>query len=194
MYIQRNIQPKLATARKSYLLLGPRQTGKSTLIRSLKPELEINLADEETYVEFLRNPGLLKQRIRNAKTVFIDEIQRIPSLLNTVQYLLDQGRPPRFLLTGSSARKLKYGQANLLPGRIFTYQLGPLSLSELGSQFDLRKALRKGLLPGIYLEKDHETWTKLLRSYAATYLKEEIQAEALTRNLEGFSRFFDVAC
>jgi predicted AAA+ superfamily ATPase len=164
------------------------------LIRTLAPELEINLADEETYVAFLRDPGLLKQRIRNAKTVFIDEIQRIPSMLNTVQYLLDQAGSLRFLLTGSSARKLKRGQANLLPGRIFTYELGPLSCSELGEQFDLRKALRKGLLPGIYLEEDQDTWTKLLRSYAITYLKEEIQAEALTRNLEGFSRFFDVAC
>jgi len=194
MYINRSLTAKLAAARRSYLLLGPRQTGKSTLIRSLVPDLEINLADEETYIAFLRHPGLLKQRIRKAKTVFIDEIQRIPSLLNTVQYLLDQEHPPQFLLTGSSARKLKRGQANLLPGRIFTYELGPLSCSELGEHFELRRALRKGLLPGIYVENDTETWTKLLRSYAATYLKEEIQAEALTRNLEGFSRFFDVAC
>ncbi len=185
---------KLASARRSYLLLGPRQTGKSTLIRFLAPELEINLSDEETYVAFLRDPGLLKQRIRNAKTVFIDEIQRIPSLLNTVQYLLDRENSPKFMLTGSSARKLKRGQANLLPGRIFTYEIGPLSYSELGDHFDLHFALQKGLLPGIYLEEDRETWTKLLRSYAITYLKEEIQAEALTRNLEGFSRFFDVAC
>jgi predicted AAA+ superfamily ATPase len=194
MFIKRILQARLAAARRSFLLLGPRQTGKSTLIRSLAPELEINLADEETFVEFLRHPGLLKQRILKARTVFIDEIQRIPSLLNTVQYLLDQARPPQFLLTGSSARKLRRGQANLLPGRIFTYELGPLSCSELGENFDLRQALRKGLLPGIYLEPDPETWTKLLRSYAATYLKEEIQAEALTRNLEGFSRFFDVVC
>ena len=194
MYIKRKLQAKLASARRSFLLLGPRQTGKSTLIRSLAPELEINLSDEETYVAFLRDPGLLKQRIRNAKTVFIDEIQRIPSLLNTVQYLLDRENSPKFFLTGSSARKLKRGQANLLPGRIFTYELGPLSCSELGDHYDMHKALRKGLLPGMYLEEDHETWTKLLRSYAITYLKEEIQAEALTRNLEGFSRFFDVAC
>ena len=194
MIIQRALQKKLSAARRSFLLLGPRQTGKSTLIRSLAPELEINLADEETYVAFLRDPGLLKQRIRNAATVFIDEIQRIPSLLNTVQFLLDQDRPPKFLLTGSSARKLKRGKANLLPGRIFTYELGPLSCSELGDRFELRRALRKGLLPGIYLEKDPDTWTKLLRAYAVTYLKEEIQAEALTRNLEGFSRFFDVIC
>jgi len=194
MYVNRNLQAKLASARRSFLLLGPRQTGKSTLIRSLAPELEINLSDEETYIAFLRDPGLLKQRIRNAKTVFIDEIQRIPSLLNTVQYLLDRENSPKFFLTGSSARKMKRGQANLLPGRIFTYELGPLSCSELGDHYDMHTALRKGLLPGMYLEGDRETWTKLLRSYAITYLKEEIQAEALTRNLEGFSRFFDVAC
>jgi uncharacterized protein len=194
MHIERMLSGKLSAARRSFLLLGPRQTGKSTLIRSLAPELEINLADEETYVAFLRDPGLLKQRIRDATTIFIDEIQRIPSLLNTVQYLLDQERPPKFYLTGSSARKLKRGKANLLPGRIFTYELGPLALGELGGRFDARRALQRGLLPGIYLEEDAETWTKLLRSYAVTYLKEEIQAEALTRNLEGFSRFFDIVC
>ena len=194
MYIERMLRKRLLAARRSFLLLGPRQTGKSTLIRSLAPELEINLADEETYVAFLRDPGLLKQRIRDAATVFIDEVQRIPSLLNTVQYLLDQERPPKFFMTGSSARKLKRGKANLLPGRIFTYELGPLSWTELGDRFNVRRALRQGLLPGIYLEKDSETWSKLLRSYAVTYLKEEIQAEALTRNLEGFSRFFDVVC
>jgi predicted AAA+ superfamily ATPase len=194
MYIERMLRGTLSAARRSFLLLGPRQTGKSTLIRSLSPELEINLADEETYVAFLRDPGLLKRRIRDAATIFIDEIQRIPSLLNTVQYLLDQEHPPKFFLTGSSARKLKRGKANLLPGRIFTYELGPLSCTELGDRFDVRLALRQGLLPGIYLEEDSKTWTKLLRSYAATYLKEEIQAEALTRNLEGFSRFFDVIC
>jgi predicted AAA+ superfamily ATPase len=111
-----------------------------------------------------------------------------------VQYVLDQPHAPKFYLTGSSARKLKRGKANLLPGRIFTYELGPLSYSELGEKFNLGKALKKGLLPGIYLEEDPETWTKLLRSYVFTYLKEEIQAEALTRNLEGFSRFFDIVC
>lgn len=194
MNINRLLGTKLSKARRSFLLLGPRQTGKSTLIRTLGPKLEINLADEETYIAFLRDPGLLKQRIRGASTVFIDEIQRIPSMLNTVQYVLDQERPPKFLLTGSSARKLKRGEANLLPGRIFMYELGPLSCSELGDLFDIRQALRKGLLPGIYLEKDSETWMKLLQTYAVTYLKEEIQAEALTRNLEGFSRFFDVMC
>lgn len=194
MYIDRILLHKLTKARKSFLLLGPRQTGKSTLIQELSPELEINLADEETYVDFLRDPGLLKQRIHGRSSVFIDEIQRIPSLLNTVQSILDKKGAPQFYLTGSSARKLKRGQANLLPGRIFTYELGPLSHSELGENFDVRKALQRGLLPGIYLENDLDTSKKLLRSYAITYLKEEIQAEALTRNLEGFSRFFEAVC
>jgi uncharacterized protein len=193
MYIDRMLVSVLARAKKSILLLGPRQTGKSTLIRRLRPELEINLADEETFVEFLRQPGLLKSAVGTHRTVFIDEIQRIPSLLNSVQAILDRNHRMKFYLTGSSARKLKRGKANLLPGRVLTYSLGPLSLAEIGETFDMRMALRKGLLPGVYAEDDVETWTKVLRSYALTYLKEEVQAEALTRNLEGFSRFFDVA-
>lgn len=194
MHFERRIERHLARAHKSVLLLGPRQTGKSTLIRRLKPDLEINLADEETYLEFLRQPGLLKQVIGRHRTVFIDEVQRIPSLLHTVQFLLDRDARLRFFLTGSSARKLRRGQANLLPGRVFTYELGPLTCAELGDRFDASQALRKGLLPGIYAESDDATWMKTLRSYATTYLREEVQAEALTRNLEGFSRFFDVAC
>jgi predicted AAA+ superfamily ATPase len=194
MYHERRIAAALARARKSVLLLGPRQTGKSTLIRRLEPDLEINLSDEETYLEFLRQPGLLKHVIGRSRSVFVDEVQRIPSLLNTIQYILDRGDGVKFYLTGSSARKLRRGRANLLPGRLFTYELGPLTCSELGEHFDESAALRKGLLPGVYTDPEPASWTKLLRSYATTYLKEEIQAEALTRNLEGFSRFFDVAC
>jgi len=194
MYYERRLRTSLLRSKKSVLLLGPRQTGKSTLIRRLAPDLEINLADEEGYLEFLRHPGLLKSAISKSRTVFIDEIQRIPSLLNTIQFILDRGDGPKFYLTGSSARKLKRGKANLLPGRILTYELGPLAYSEIGASFDISVALRKGLLPGVYTESDAGTWTKVLRSYAATYLKEEVQAEALTRNLEGFSRFFDTIC
>ncbi len=194
MYYERSIRTRIAQAKKSILLLGPRQTGKSTLIRQLAPDLEINLADEETYLEFLRQPALLKHVIGKKKTVFIDEIQRIPSLLNTIQSILDRDSAPKFYLTGSSARKLKRGKANLLPGRIFTYELGPLAYSELEEQFDLSMALQKGLLPGVYSEQEAATWKKTLRTYAGTYLKEEVQAEALTRNLEGFSRFLDTIC
>lgn len=192
MYIERALTKTLEKAKRSVLVLGPRQTGKSTLIHELEPALTINLADEETFVDYLRDPGLLKRVVAKHPTVFIDEVQRIPSVLNTVQALIDGGRGPKFYLSGSSARKLKRGRANLLPGRVLTYELGPLAMSELGSRFDARAALAKGLLPGIYAEDDRETWTKVLRSYALTYLREEIQAESLTRNLEGFSRFFDV--
>ena len=161
-------------------------------MHSLQPDLEINLADQETFVDFLRDPGLLKKRILDHRFIFIDEVQRIPSLLNTVQSLLDRDKNLRFFLTGSSARKLKRGQANLLPGRILTYYLGPLTLTEIGKGPDLKNLMSLGTLPGILTEEDKGLAQKTLRSYAATYLREEVQAEALTRNLEGFSRFFDV--
>ena len=96
------------------------------------------------------------------------------------------------MLTGSSARKLKRGKANLLPGRVLVYELGPLCFSEIHDLWDIKKALKFGLLPGIFLEPDPFIAEKTLKSYSITYLKEEIQAEALTRNLEGFSRFFNV--
>ena len=120
-------------------------------------------------------------------------MQRLPSLLNTVQALLDSA-PHRykFFLTGSSARKLRRGQANLLPGRIFTYHLGPVVSREMDYRLDTHEALAHGTLPGILFEPDLKTKEKTLSSYAATYLKEEVQAEALTRNLEGFARFLTV--
>lgn len=193
----RGLASALASSPKSVLLLGPRQVGKSTLISSLAPDITINLAHEPTFLEFLSNPSELEQRLgtRPARaTVFIDEVQRIPSLLNTVQALLDR-EPKRFkfYLTGSSARKLKRGKANLLPGRIHAYRLGPLTCGELGDAFDLQKALAFGTLPGIWFEDDDKSREKTLRSYAATYLKEEVQAENLARNLEGFARFLRVA-
>lgn len=194
--ITRSLQPLLKGSRKSILLLGPRQTGKSTLIRSLSPSLSINLALEATFLEFARNPDELQQRLAtgNYPTVFIDEVQRLPSLLNTLQALLDESSLPlKFYLTGSSARKLRRGKANLLPGRIHTYSLGPLVSSELGYALNGSQALATGTLPGIWVETDLQERRKTLRSYASTYLKEEIQEEALTRNIEGFSRFLSVA-
>jgi predicted AAA+ superfamily ATPase len=109
MLFKRQLAEKFNKFKKSILLLGPRQTGKSTLISSLEPELTINLADEATYVDFLRDPGLLKSRIKNYRRIFIDEVQKIPSMLNTVQALLDRDKELQFFLTGSSARKLKRG-------------------------------------------------------------------------------------
>lgn len=181
------------------LLLGPRQTGKSTLIRQLRPDLTIDLAHEPTFLDFARNPRELEERLPPIETraaplaVFVDEVQRLPSLLNTVQSLIDRhGRRIRFLLTGSSARKLRRGNANLLPGRVHTYRLGPLVTAELDYRLDARAALATGTLPGILTDPDVQDRRKTLRSYAATYLKEEIQAESLSRNLEGFARFLGV--
>ena len=194
MYLPRQLAGIINKSKKSFLLLGPRQTGKSTLIRTeLKPDLIINLANENTYLEFAQSPSELEQRLKAHmyQKVLIDEVQRLPSLLNTIQSLIDdaKGHSPQFLLTGSSARKLRRGNANLLPGRIHTYQLGALTPHELNFEMHTKQALQTGTLPGIYTDDDEKSRTKTLRSYSGTYLKEEIQAESLTRNLEGFARF-----
>ena len=191
--IPRNLETLLKKSKKSILLLGPRQTGKSTLMRALKPDIQINLADETTYLDFAKNPRELQSRIdassRN-RLILIDEVQRLPQLLNTVQVLIDEKKHPiKFLLTGSSARKLRRGQANLLPGRIHHYMLSPLTASELHFKMDVKKALSLGTLPGIWTESEKMEQLQTLKTYAAVYVKEEIQAEALTRDIAGFSRF-----
>ncbi|MBC7792959.1 MAG: ATP-binding protein [Clostridia bacterium] len=193
--IGRLLAPALTEATKSVLLLGPRQTGKSTLIRALRPELEINLARESEFLRFAANPDELEERMSavSATTVFIDEIQRMPALINTVQALLDdakhENRRLKFYLTGSSAPRLKRGHANLLPGRIFSFQLGPLTTAELGGTLDVERAMELGTLPEPYLASSVSEASKLLDSYAGTYLREEIQTESLSRNILGFSRF-----
>jgi predicted AAA+ superfamily ATPase len=189
--ISRNISHFISKTKKSILLLGPRQVGKSTLVASLKPDLTVNLSDQALFLDYASNAGLLEQNLKEskAKTIFIDEIQRLPSLLNTIQYLVDNDKKIKFYLTGSSARKLKRGRANLLPGRIFSYQIGPLVSSELNYEMDTKKCLSVGFLPEMYLSTSAAEARKNLMSYTSTYLREEIQAEALSRNLESFSRF-----
>lgn len=195
--LRRLITNQIASSKKSILLLGPRQTGKSTLLKSLSPDLTINLANENQFLRHSADAGLLESIIAgnsNTKTVLIDEIQRVPFLLNTIQALIDDASPEnkiQFLLSGSSARKLRRGNANLLPGRLFTYNLGGLCARELDYKVNLNQALRYGALPEPYLEKEALSSEKLLDSYASTYLKEEIQAEALSRNIPGFARFLD---
>jgi predicted AAA+ superfamily ATPase len=176
------------------LLLGARQVGKSTLIRSLGPTIIVNLADEASFLAYGKDPGRLGRELRFAKkraVVLIDEIQRLPGLLNSVQAVLDEGSPHRFLLTGSSARKLRRGGANLLPGRIVLEHLDPLTIWELGDAFDLDRALRLGGLPGVYLDDDAAE--DVLETYAMVYLREEIQAEALIRSVGTYARFLDLA-
>lgn len=192
--IDRQITPRLQRQTKNLLLLGPRQVGKSTLVRSLNPHRVINLMDESLYLQYSKDPGRFRREmlsIAKPSLIVLDEIQRIPRLLNMVQALLDEGSRHRFILTGSSARKLKRGSANLLPGRIILEYLDPLSFWELGSRFDLEKALRIGTLPGIYL--DEKQGPDVLSTYGQVYLREEIQAEALTQNLGSYARFLDLA-
>jgi predicted AAA+ superfamily ATPase len=179
---------------KSVLLLGARQVGKSTLARSLGPDLVIDLADEALSLGYAKDPGRLGREVRALRErslIVIDEIQRVPSLLNTVQALLDERRGHRFVLTGSSARKLKRGGANLLPGRIVLEYLDPLSIWELGEAFDLDRALTVGTLPGIYLDRD--AGADVLDTYATVYLREEVRAEAVVRDVGSYARFLDVA-
>lgn len=193
--IERTIAKAIRSSRKSILLLGPRQVGKSTLVKALDPDLKINLSLQSEFIEFASDPDrIIKMLLSNKyKTVFIDEIQRLPSLLNTIQYILDEHeKPPKFYLTGSSARKLKKGRANLLPGRVYSYYLCPIIVKELNYKIDTDDVLSTGFLPGILTEKDRKERHQTLRSYASIYLREEIQAEALTRNIEGFSRFLFV--
>ena len=191
--ITRNIGTKIAKTSKSILLLGPRQVGKSTLVNSLNPELTINLADELEFLKYSSQPGALKEELllTGAKEISIDEIQRIPSLLNTIQSLIDSNKKLKFFLTGSSARKLKRGQVNLLPGRVLNYHLGPFSSCELNYKMDSKKALEKGCLPEVYLGKNSPEVIRTLRSYVANYIKEEIRAESLVRNLDSFARFLN---
>ena len=190
--IERTITKTIKDSKKSILLLGPRQVGKSTLIKFLNPDLKINLSLQSEFIEFASDPDRLIKLLSSNKykTVFIDEIQRLPSLLNTIQYILDENeKHPKFYLTGSSARKLRKGKANLLPGRIHSYYLSPLTIKELNYNIDVDEVLSAGFLPGILTEKEKKERYKTLKSYASIYLREEIQAEALTRNIEGFSRF-----
>jgi predicted AAA+ superfamily ATPase len=192
--LDRLIASRLRGSKKSVLLLGARQVGKSTLIRALGAELIINLADEAQYLTYAKDPARLRREVsalRSPSRIMIDEVQRVPALLNTVQALMDEGTRHRFILTGSSARKLKRGQANLLPGRVLFEVLDPLSIWELAEDFDLERALQVGTLPGIYL--DRESGTDVLDSYVATYLREEIQAEALLRDVGSYARFLDLA-
>ncbi|MCX5795358.1 MAG: ATP-binding protein [Elusimicrobia bacterium] len=177
--------------KKSCFLFGPRQTGKTWLIRhTLKGIRTYNLLDNDTFLRLSRSHSIIREECTAQDSlVVIDEVQKLPSLLDEVHLLIEE-RGIRFLLTGSSARKLRRGGVNLLGGRARIRQLHPLSFSELGKSFDLERAVNHGLLPSIYLSDDPD---EDLKTYVGTYLKEEIAAEGLTRNIPAFSRFLEVA-
>jgi predicted AAA+ superfamily ATPase len=178
-------------AKKSHFLLGPRQTGKTFLIQhELKNARVYDLLDHSVYLALSQNPARMAQELTPSDhIVVIDEIQRLPELLNEVHRLIEKG-DRRFLLTGSSARKLRRGGVNLLGGRARTKYLHPLTYKELGDRFDLRRATERGLLPSIYFSDDPRAD---LQSYAGSYLQQEIVAEGATRNVPAFSRFLKVA-
>ena len=173
---------------KSFFLFGPRSTGKSTLIYSqLSSAIIYDLLDQKTYRRLLKSPSLIEEEYVDGHIVVIDEVQKMPELLDEVHKLIFK-KNIRFLLTGSSARKLKHGGANLLAGRAWTAQLFPLSYSEIPS-FELDKYLLRGGLPQVY---DSEFYLEELKAYVGTYLQEEIKAEAVTRNVNAFYEFLEV--
>jgi predicted AAA+ superfamily ATPase len=182
------------TERKSILLLGPRQTGKSTLLRARLPIAPVfNLLDAGQYRSLSADPTSMRRQVLamspRPEVVVIDEVQRLPELLNEVHLMIEEHRL-RFVLTGSSARALRRRGVNLLAGRARTQFLHPLVSAEVGEGFDLSRAINHGLLPAIY---DSDSPDDDLRDYVGTYLREEIAAEGLTRNLPGFSRFLEIA-
>ena len=178
---------------QSFFLLGPRGTGKSTWLRALFPDAHlIDLLSEATYQGLLANPASLANQLRAVhpgKWVIIDEVQRLPALLNEVHRFIEQKRL-KFVLCGSSARKLKRSGVNLLAGRALNRSMHPFVPEELGESFDVDNALQFGLLPIVW---DSVEKSETLTAYAQLYLKEEIQAEALVRNLSGFARFLPIA-
>jgi predicted AAA+ superfamily ATPase len=191
VYIERVLDLPSLLRKKSHFLFGPRQTGKTSLIRhSLKGVRSYDLLDTSVYLALSQNPGRISQEIDpRDKMVVIDEIQRLPVLLNEIHRLIEE-RSIRFLLTGSSARKLRRGGVNLLGGRAGTKYMHPLTCRELGDQFDLLKAIGRGLLPSTYLSDDPRAD---LQAYTGSYLQQEIVAEGMTRNIPAFSRFLKVA-
>lgn len=191
MHVSRHIDLKSLLKEKSYFLLGPRQTGKSALIREeLRPSRVYDLLESETYLVLSREPARLRQELQPSdQLIAIDEIQRLPDLLNEVHSIIETSKI-HFLLTGSSARKLRRGGVNLLGGRARTIHLHPLIRAELGAQFDLLKALNYGTLPSIYFSKNPAAD---LQAYCGNYLQQEIAAEGLARNLPAFSRFLTTA-
>lgn len=192
MFYKRFLNLQSLIDQKSHFLLGPRSTGKSTWIReSLSPQMNINLLERDTLRAMTMNPSLLRERILSANLkpkdlIVIDEIQKVPELLDEVHLLIEELNL-RFLLTGSSARKLKRGSSNLLAGRAWRADLFPLTWKEI-TDFDLVRYLNTGGLPQVYTSKSPE---KEVKNYTDLYIREEIQEEGLIRKLDQFLIFFE---
>lgn len=202
-FLARKVESRLRSVlarQKSALLLGPRQTGKTTLLGQLQPDRALNFLQPEVRQRFERAPQLLGAEVEalaertpgSRPLVLLDEIQRVPELVNSVQDLIDR-RLAQFVLTGSSARKLRRGKdTNWLPGRLVPLRVDPFSLAEQ-TPSSLEHALSYGSLPGIVLAPNDEAREEDLRAYNVLYLEEEVRSEALVRNLGTFSRFLQLA-
>ena len=194
--VNRHLQP---TERRSFFLFGARGTGKTTCLRTwfrAKEVIWLDLLDPSQEDQYARRPQLIAEQLATIQSpvewVVIDEVQKVPKLLDVVHAEIERSGT-RFALTGSSARKLKRGSTNLLAGRAFVYHLFPLTASELGKAFDLQQALEYGTLPGHLDLPFPGDKAEFLRAYALTYLKEEVWAEHLVRNLDPFRAFLEVA-
>lgn len=185
----------------SFFLFGPRGTGKSTLLTQILPQNQshtFDLLDYDLENQLLERPAHFREILEGLpnqiRWIIIDEVQKLPFLLDAVHQQIEKNKG-RFLfaLTGSSARKLKRGQANLLAGRAFAYHLHPLTMEELKHDFSLQDVLRYGSLPELFSLKSEEEKEKFLRTYVKTYLQEEIQMEGLVRQLKSFRRFLPLA-
>ncbi len=181
------------TKNQSFFLFGPRGCGKTYFVKKYFPKaLYLDLLDSNIYIDFLANPSRLENLIPKDFNdwIILDEVQKIPALLDEVHRLIEN-KKYKFVLTGSSARSLRKKGVNLLAGRALTYHMHPFIAQELKEDFNIKKALEFGLLPMIYSENIDPK--KYLKSYVQTYLKEEVLQEGLTRNLSAFSRFLEIA-
>lgn len=176
----------------SFFLFGPRGTGKSTWLRAAwQDAIWVDLLDPEAQRLYQARPERLRELVSgrpHAGVVVVDEVQRAPALLDVVHELVEADRTLRFVLTGSSARKLRRGSWNLLAGRLVEASLHPFMAAELGEEFSLERALKIGLVPLIW---DAPEPALTLRAYASLYLREEVQAEALVRDVGAFARFLE---
>jgi len=190
--ISRLLKIKLPKGQSAFLW-GPRKTGKTTFLRAAFPvSLSYDLLQTDLFFEFVKRPFLLREQLLAAdpkqlkEPVIIDEVQKVPQLLDEIHWLIEN-KGLRFILCGSSARKLKRGKANLLGGRAWRYEMHPLVSAEV-ADLDLLRALNRGMIPMHYMQEEYR---KSLQAYVRDYLKEEVFDEGLTRNIPAFSRFFD---
>lgn len=203
-YLPRLIETKLTehlAQERSILLLGPRQTGKTTLIKRIPADFHLSFIQPRVRQAYEQDPSRLADelavlpRLNNGRLplIIIDEVQKVPEIMDVVQDLIDN-KIAKFILTGSSARKLRRGKAiNLLPGRVIVMHLDPLSMPEIASPISLENILMNGSLPAVIQTQDASYIQELLISYVSTYLEEEVRQEALVRNLSHFSRFLTLA-